>query len=285
MEELYSVTKLKDGIWHVNEGGLDSMYVIRGSRRGLIVDTGTGAGDFKALAESLLGNGGTMQKDGRALHVPYDVVLTHGHVDHAGGAAQFEKVYIDSADRRMAEKVSAAQREAYIRRMNRAGASAVRPEYIAEAQKNEKSPQFAELGKDSCFRLGDRNIYVLKCPGHTAGSLCLMDREDKVLFSGDNLNDMELICAPGADRREILRRWYECAADIVGELSEEWICCGGHSVFSVREAEEIAACGKKALDGEIKEEWMRVHIFEGAFVRYKKSLLTFSGELKETELN
>ena len=37
------------------------------------------------------------------------------------------------------------------------------------------------------FDLGNRKLRVIECPGHTAGSICLLDTKDDILFSGDSL--------------------------------------------------------------------------------------------------
>ena len=37
------------------------------------------------------------------------------------------------------------------------------------------------------FDLGGKKIKVIECPGHTPGSICLLDKADQILFSGDSL--------------------------------------------------------------------------------------------------
>lgn len=41
---------------------------------------------------------------------------------------------------------------------------------------------------DTSFDLGDRLLHVIETPGHTPGSICLLDRKNRVLFSGDTLS-------------------------------------------------------------------------------------------------
>lgn len=86
MEKLsYEVRKIAEGVWAINEFDMDYAYVVEGERRSLLIDAGTGTGDLRGLVESLTG-------------LPYDVVCTHGHVDHCGGIGQFSKVYMHPAD-------------------------------------------------------------------------------------------------------------------------------------------------------------------------------------------
>ena len=40
----------------------------------------------------------------------------------------------------------------------------------------------------SAFDLGDRVLHVIETPGHTPGSICLLDRKNRILFSGDTLS-------------------------------------------------------------------------------------------------
>ena len=52
------------------------MYVVNGDERSLLIDTTAGIGDCRQLAELF------------ARH-PYEILLTHGHVDHCGGHLLF----------------------------------------------------------------------------------------------------------------------------------------------------------------------------------------------------
>lgn len=52
-------------------------------------------------------------------------------------------------------------------------------------------PSFIFLG--DVINLGDRQLTVLHMPGHSRGSICLHDRENKLLFSGDVVYDGSMI--------------------------------------------------------------------------------------------
>ena len=65
-------------------------YLVEGDERACLIDTGSGIGSLRTYVESLTS-------------LPYDVILTHGHVDHASGAGEFEdkKIYLHPKDREL----------------------------------------------------------------------------------------------------------------------------------------------------------------------------------------
>lgn len=261
MEDIYQIREIKKGIWHIDEGGLASLYIISGSERGLIVDTGTGVKNLRKLAE-------------KYLDVPYDVVMTHGHVDHAGGMSQFRHVYINERDKEMADAITIKDREEYIASMYQVKSTTVLPEKIIPDLRTDEKPEYLSLRSGDIFKLGGRELEVVECPGHTSGSICLADKVDKLIFTGDSMNDLELICAPAKDRMELLRQWYESAYKILSDNREADVCCGGHSVFVPERAWEILECGRKVLVRELEMKRKKIHIFVGNFAEYKNSYLT-----------
>ena len=56
----------------------EQMYLIQGTRRAVLVDTGCGIGDLSALVTQMT-------------RLPVTVILTHGHLDHALGARPFDE--------------------------------------------------------------------------------------------------------------------------------------------------------------------------------------------------
>ena len=76
----------RKGIYVIDEFGCTEIYVIVGNERALVIDTGTGIGDLKGLIET------------RITQKPYDVIASHNHVDHLGGAGWFDKIYMHPAD-------------------------------------------------------------------------------------------------------------------------------------------------------------------------------------------
>ena len=109
--------------------------------------------------------------------LPLLVANTHGHVDHALGNDQFDRVYIAEADARELDPQGVAEKRAYIRDNL----------LLTEVQ---EPPTFRLWGTGARRRtldlrdgqeidLGDRTITALLVPGHTGGSACFLDRSSR----------------------------------------------------------------------------------------------------------
>lgn len=175
------VSEIAAKTYVINEFGLNAMFLIEGRDRALVVDTGSGFCDFRGIVEGLTKK-------------PYSVVLTHGHVDHAGGAGQFERMYLHPADWEMAKSIAPEERLRY--------GEAVRgvmgdPDTFAYGKDTlrvwEEFPELLPLEDGQVFDLGDREITVVHTPGHTPGSCCLIDPKTRILFSGDAENSNLLL--------------------------------------------------------------------------------------------
>jgi glyoxylase-like metal-dependent hydrolase (beta-lactamase superfamily II) len=53
--------------------------------------------------------------------------------------------------------------------------------------------------------LGDRTLTIIHVPGHTAGSVCLMDEKTKFLFAGDSINLMTWLSLPESTSLPVYR--------------------------------------------------------------------------------
>ena len=175
------VSEIAPKTYVINEFGLDAMFLIEGSQRALVLDTGSGFCDFKGIIRDLTKK-------------PYLVALTHGHVDHAGGAGQFEQVYLHPADWEMAKSIAPEERLSY--------GEAVRgvmgdPDTFAYGKATlrvwDAFPALLPLQDGQAFDLGDRIISVIHTPGHTPGSCCFIDPKTRILFSGDAENSNLLL--------------------------------------------------------------------------------------------
>lgn len=153
----YPVKELRPGVWRVEEFNLGTMYVVAGRDRGLVIDTGTGVGDFRGLVEELL-------------PTPYDVVLTHGHGDHAGGVHQFERFYVHKKDVKMAKGANLASRKNYAERIHATYPESASLFDPADMTQDIENPEAIPMVSGHIFDLGDKQIEVIACPGHTPGS-------------------------------------------------------------------------------------------------------------------
>ena len=147
-------------------------YLIIGTERALLFDTGLGIGDIRSLAMGLTDQ-------------PVVVLNSHSHYDHIGGNHQFEFIYgPDHPYTR--ERMKGLDHEAL--------AEAVSPGWIWKPLPAGFDPAvFANPGyqidefvvEGSVIDLGGRTLEVLMTPGHAPDSLCLLDRERRLLFTGD----------------------------------------------------------------------------------------------------
>lgn len=176
----YQVCEIAKDTYVINEAGMAAMFLVTGRQRALLIDTGVGMTDLKALVASIT-------------PLPYDVVLTHGHMDHVGGAAQFEEVYIHEADADSLNPIDYDAIAGYVELLGKMGAYDVYDCGPDSVMRSTQMPKVKPLREGMIFDLGGRCLEVLETPGHTPGGCSLLDRTERILFSGDACN-VNLLC-------------------------------------------------------------------------------------------
>ena len=178
------ITELAYRTYHICEYGMDSIFYVEGDDRAVLIDTGTGVFDIPAFVAQHFGD------------KPYDVILTHGHVDHAGGMFQFDKVYLNEADWELALGNTVEERQGYVDIMisQSGGIYQLSPDMVmAGADIDAEKPEFLPLNEGDTFDLGGRMLEVFFTPGHTAGSVSFLDRDNRIIFTGDCCNTNTLL--------------------------------------------------------------------------------------------
>ncbi len=170
----YTVKEVAPRVWMISDNGADNMYLVEGTDSALLVDTGLGVADLASYVKKLTSK-------------PLIVVNTHGHPDHAGSDYQFRKVYINSADSSAARACNLPEARLSASK-NMAGGNAPSKEEIYTGKPF--STKLVSVGEGYLFRLGSRTLKVMEAPGHTPGEICLLDIENKLLFTGDNNNTL-----------------------------------------------------------------------------------------------
>lgn len=142
-------------------------HLVVGEASALLIDTGYGIGDLKAITEQIVGN------------KPYTVVNTHSHADHSMGNYQFGSVYIHQHEAPLLqEQMNESFLQSFFPRGNWLTAE-------------EKPVSFAPYEIRPCtsgkiFHLGlGHDIELISVPGHSPGGAALLDHKNRILFSGD----------------------------------------------------------------------------------------------------
>ncbi len=169
----------RDGIFEIDEFDCASAFVIVGEERALLVDTGVGIGDLKWLVEN------------RITDKPFEVIATHNHGDHIGGAGWFDQIWIHPADLDWNSgdtRPTLDFRKSYARLIQNRENKYYSYDADTDIREWPKDPSFRALSDGQTFDLGGRIITVHHCPGHTRGEIVLTDSKTKTLLCGDACN-------------------------------------------------------------------------------------------------
>lgn len=149
----------------------EQMYLVEGSQRAALIDTGSGVGSLRTYVEGLTDK-------------PVIVLLTHGHLDHAMGAPEFDTVYMSRKDHYIYNAHCDMElRKEYLSQAP-AFAKVEEQDYIPIAS----CSSFHDLKEDDSFDLGGITIQIFECPGHTLGSVVMLLKEERTLITGDACN-------------------------------------------------------------------------------------------------
>ncbi len=244
----------------IDEFGLDTVYLVWGTKEALVIDTGTGFGDLKGFVESMTS-------------LPYKVVATHGHMDHIGGRQQFDEIYIHEKDISMISEANYITRKVYAKVMLNTYKTD-KPLFSMKDMVKGKEPKINIIHQGDVFDLGDRKLHVYHTPGHTPGSICLLDEKEKILFSGDSFQPITLLSMKHENRNEVLKLWFENALSIYEIKDKFEMIAGGHEKVDYEVMDDLIKCAKGLMDGSIKIEKMKIHIFNGNFAKYGKASMT-----------
>jgi glyoxylase-like metal-dependent hydrolase (beta-lactamase superfamily II) len=173
IEEWFKTRRVSSGTWVIDDRGSDIMYLISGDKKCLLMDTGWGIGDLPKLVSSFTS-------------LPLMVMNTHGHPDHTYGNSAFKQIHIHEADKYFIDKPSSAESKKWIMEN-------VLPKPLPENFNPDawavKIPSIKTIKDGYVFDLGNRHLQTVCVPGHTPGSVCLLDRENRLLFTGDTIQN------------------------------------------------------------------------------------------------
>jgi glyoxylase-like metal-dependent hydrolase (beta-lactamase superfamily II) len=170
----FDVRRVNPGI-HIIEESLQAeqvkSYLVEGSERAILIDTGCGVGDLRRLVEELTS-------------LPVIVVNSHAHWDHIGSNHQFDEIWIHEAE---ADKLEEGVPNSKLR-------PAFQPDQLTGPLPEGVDPDTLTFPPTKATRrlvdgdridLGGRSLEVIHGPGHSPGGISLLDEPNGALFSTD----------------------------------------------------------------------------------------------------
>ena len=141
------VIEVNANTWRIEDGGV-RFFLLAGTEKAILIDTGMNAPDARDIAESLT-------------TLPVYLINTHADPDHISGNGKFSEMYMheDEADNYSAH----------------GGQGSIIPVQDGEV-----------------IELGDRPLKIIALPGHTPGSICILDINARVLYSGDSVQNSNI---------------------------------------------------------------------------------------------
>ena len=193
----FAVQQLREGLFLVAEPMHVNNYLVVGSQRAVLFDTGMGISDIRAVVEHLT-------------DLPVLVVNSHYHFDHVGGNDQFTDIAIHEAGvERLRQGPPAHWLPSYLDVVEETLAEYNVFRSIDEAWFQVLAPEMQMRALPAAFDratwqtlpsvptqllhdgdeldLGDRVLRVLHTPGHTQDSICLLDDDARILLTGDTI--------------------------------------------------------------------------------------------------
>lgn len=234
----FEVYEIDQHTWRIEDPIKVYMYLVEGENSALLIDTGMGFEGLDITVRSLTDK-------------PVEVINTHGHLDHTGSDHLFENVNIMDLEKDVVkEHMGLEYRKVLIPGLlGSIDSDRIRSEIEKLVNIPEKK-DMKYVGEGHIFDLGGRQLEVIWTPGHTPGSICLLDTENSQLFSGDSVCSMGVLLH--LDHSMSLSIYRDSMEKLYGMRDRfDSIYPGHHEVpIDSEYIQEYMGCADKILSGE-----------------------------------
>jgi glyoxylase-like metal-dependent hydrolase (beta-lactamase superfamily II) len=227
-------------------------YLIMGDDRALLLDTGMGIGDIQAEVEHLT-------------RLPVIVVNSHSHYDHVGDNHRFSDVWAFDDESEVARIEGGLGPDRCAGYLAPGSYLDLPVDFDPQTYAIHPSPVTRRLHHLDTIALGGRTLTVHHTPGHSPGSICLLDERQRLLFTGDTFYPGMLYAHfPDSD----FDRYIQSFHYLVGLLDQVDHLCPAHNeayvpkemlIRTLDSFEQIAA-GRAPFE---IQDGIRVYRFEG----------------------
>ena len=215
-------------------------YLIEGEEKALLLDSGMGLGNIKAVVEFLTDK-------------PIILVNSHSHFDHVGDNWRFPETRLINLpeDVKRLESGDVFQADAENR--------------VPEALWYDGEPWFdlktwhtkpckvVPIEDGHVFDLGGRKLHVISTPGHTKDCIMLADVENKLLFTGDTIYPAPMYAY--IEGPEMVPIYMSTVLKLAERFSDcTLLCSHNNPIWEGSALTEIADAFGKVLSGEVVGE-------------------------------
>ena len=160
--------------------------------------------------------------------LPLELLNTHADIDHIGSNAQFESFYMHPAE------------EPNYRRSGKPGA-------------------IVPIEDGDVLDLGGRRLEIIHLPGHTPGSVAVLDAKRRALISGDPIQEHGHIFMFGAHRN--LRDYVESLRRLAGRTADFDEIWPSHGDFPIGPDVVMRLCdgAENVLAGKVRGRPAEIH--------------------------
>ena len=174
-QDWFEVYRVSDGVHAIYEPGQFEeviSFLVTGEERALLFDSGLGIGDMRRVVDGLT-------------ELPVIVLNSHTHYDHVGGNHQFDTVWGTATDYTR-ERAGGSEPSDVAGFLKEGWVWKPLPDGFDPATFRSEPFEIAKTVEDGeVIDLGGRRLEVVLVPGHAPDALCLLDRENRILFTGD----------------------------------------------------------------------------------------------------
>ena len=168
----FKIKEVENDIFIIEEPGYVQSYLINGTSRSALLDTGTGIQNIFSAIKPLV-------KD------RVSVFNTHWHFDHIGGNSLFSEIGISPLESHLIQRDISSSELSKIQNIGFESENLLLPRgFNAAEYKISASSATFSIENGQQFDLGNRILEAMATPGHTCGSMSFLDHRTRSLFVG-----------------------------------------------------------------------------------------------------